>query len=105
MRLAEARVRMSFAGRDFLNLKQRRTLFLPHSWWRKWVSVVRAYSVKVGSLLRPFIVIGFISGATAAIADPVPLANDELKTTVSGSIVEIDTPLGTTVPMRFGTDG
>jgi len=56
-------------------------------------------------LLRPFIVIGFVSGATAAFADPVPLANDELKTTVSGSIVEIDTPLGTTVPMRFGTDG
>jgi hypothetical protein len=56
-------------------------------------------------LLRPFVVISFMSAATGALADPVPLAGDELKTTVSGSIVEIDTPLGTTVPMRFGTDG
>ncbi len=46
-----------------------------------------------------------MSAATGALADPVPLANDDLKRTVAGSIVEIDTPLGTTVPMSFGTDG
>jgi uncharacterized protein YraI len=56
-------------------------------------------------LLRPLIVIGFLSGATGALADPVPLSNDDLKNTVSGSTVEIDTPLGSTVPMRFGADG
>ncbi len=56
-------------------------------------------------LLRPFIAIGFLTAATGAFADPVPLANDELKTTVSGSVVEIDTPVGSTVSMRFGTDG
>lgn len=56
-------------------------------------------------MLRPFIVIGFLSAATGAFADPVQLANDELKQTVSGATVEIDTPLGTTVPMRFGRDG
>lgn len=56
-------------------------------------------------MLRPLIVIGFLSGATGALADPVPLANDDLKNTVSGSTVEIDTPLGSTVPMRFGADG
>jgi uncharacterized protein YraI len=56
-------------------------------------------------LLRPLIVIGFLSGATGALADPAPLANDDLKNTVSGSTVEIDTPLGSTVPMRFGADG
>jgi hypothetical protein len=56
-------------------------------------------------LLRPFFVIGVLSTATGALADPVPLANDELKKTVAGSTVEIDTPLGSTVPMRFGTDG
>lgn len=56
-------------------------------------------------MLRPFIVIGFLSATTGASAEPVLLANDELKATVSGSTVEIDTPLGTTVPMRFGRDG
>ncbi|MCC7251783.1 SH3 domain-containing protein [Hyphomicrobium sp.] len=56
-------------------------------------------------MLRPFIVIGFLSGATGALADPVQLADDDLKAAVSGSTVEIDTPLGTTVPMRFGNDG
>lgn len=57
------------------------------------------------ALLRSFIVIGVLSAATGALADPVPLTNDELKQAVSGATVEIDTPLGTTVPMRFGTDG
>ncbi len=56
-------------------------------------------------MLRSLIVIGVLSAATGALADPVPLANDELKQAVSGSTVEIDTPLGTTVPMRFGADG
>lgn len=56
-------------------------------------------------MLRPFLVISLLSAATGARADPVPLSNDDLKRTVAGSVVEIDTPLGTTVPMRFGTDG
>lgn len=30
---------------------------------------------------------------------------DTIKETVTGSVVEIDTPLGTTVPIRFGGDG
>lgn len=56
-------------------------------------------------MLRPFLVISILSAATGALADPVPLSNDDLKRAVAGSVVEIDTPLGTTVPMRFGTDG
>lgn len=56
-------------------------------------------------MLRPFIAIGFVTAASGALAGPVPLANDELKLTVSGAVVEIDTPVGTTVPMRFGADG
>lgn len=56
-------------------------------------------------MLRPFLVISLLSVATGASADPLPLSNDELKQTVAGSTVEIDTPLGSTVPMRFGTDG
>ncbi len=56
-------------------------------------------------MFRPFLVISFLSAATGALADPVPLTSDDLKRTVGGSTVAIDTPLGTTVPMRFGTDG
>lgn len=58
-------------------------------------------------MLRPFILIGFLTGTTGtgALAQPVSLAGDELKQAVSGAVVAIDTPLGTTVPMRFGKDG
>ena len=44
-------------------------------------------------------------GASSAFAEPAPLTNDDLKQAVAGSVVEIDTPLGTTVPMRFTSDG
>ncbi|MDQ8700651.1 SH3 domain-containing protein [Hyphomicrobium sp. LHD-15] len=43
--------------------------------------------------------------ATAALAEPVPVGGDELKKSIPGSLVEIDTPLGTKMPIRFGTDG
>lgn len=56
-------------------------------------------------MLRPFVVIVLLSGATGALAEPVALTGDELKQAVSGSTVEIDTPLGTSVPMRFGANG
>jgi hypothetical protein len=56
-------------------------------------------------LHRPFIVIGFLSWASAALAEPVSVANDDLKELVTGSLVEIDTPLGTKIPIRFGDDG
>ncbi len=56
-------------------------------------------------MLRPFIVIVLLSGATGALAEPVALMGDELKQAVSGSTVEIDTPLGSTVPMKFGANG
>lgn len=55
-------------------------------------------------MLRPFLVLGFLSAATGACADPVPLTADDLKG-LAGSLVEIDTPLGTKLPIRFGKDG
>jgi hypothetical protein len=55
-------------------------------------------------LLRPFLVLGLLSAATGAYADPQPLTGDVLKS-LSGSLVEIDTPLGTKLPVRFGSDG
>jgi hypothetical protein len=56
-------------------------------------------------LLRPFIAIGFLSVATAAFAEPVPVDGDDLKKSIPGSLVEIDTPLGTKMPIRFSADG
>lgn len=56
-------------------------------------------------MLRPFFAIGFLAVATAALAEPVPVGGDELKKSIPGSLVEIDTPLGTKMPIRFGTDG
>lgn len=55
-------------------------------------------------MLRPFLVLGFLSAATGACADPVPLTADDLRG-LAGSLVEIDTPLGTKLPIRFGKDG
>lgn len=55
-------------------------------------------------MLRPFIVISFLTGTSAALAEPVPLGGDALKA-LSGSMVELDTPLGTKLPIRFGNDG
>jgi len=56
-------------------------------------------------LLRSFIFIGTLSVAGTALAEPVAVTGEELQKAVSGSVVEIDTPLGTKVPMRFGKDG
>lgn len=66
---------------------------------------VECSSVRVDRLLRPFLIISLVSGATAAFARPVPLTGDDLKKSLSGALIEMDTPLGTTIPVRFGTDG
>lgn len=55
-------------------------------------------------MLRPFIVVSLLSGATAAFAEPVPVGGDGLKA-LAGSLVELDTPLGTKLPIQFGSDG
>jgi hypothetical protein len=43
--------------------------------------------------------------ATAVAADPVPLSSEAIKETLSGSLVELDTPAGSTIPVRFQEDG
>ena len=55
-------------------------------------------------MLRPLIVVSLLSGVTAAFAEPVPIGGDGLKA-LAGSLVEIDTPLGTKLPILFGADG
>lgn len=56
-------------------------------------------------MLRPFLILSVMSGATAAFAGPVPLSGEDLKRSLDGALIEMDTPLGTKIPVRFGTDG
>jgi hypothetical protein len=56
-------------------------------------------------LLRLIILFSCLIGVRVAAAEPVRLDGDALKATVTGSVVEIDTPLGTTVPISFNSDG
>ncbi len=55
------------------------------------------------SLIASAIVV--TSGAWAHAAEPTPLSEQDLRILVPGSAIEIDTPLGTVVPVRFSTDG
>ena len=66
---------------------------------------VECSSVRVDRLLRPFLILSVVSGATAAFAGPVALSGDDLKRSLNGALIEMDTPLGTKIPVRFGTDG
>ena len=57
-------------------------------------------------MLRQLIAISCVSVATAAAAaEPVALKGSAIKETVAGAMVELDTPAGTKIPVRFGTDG
>jgi len=56
-------------------------------------------------MLRHVIAIGCILAATAVGAEPVRLSNQGIKDTVAGSILHIDTPLGTKLPVRYSEDG
>jgi hypothetical protein len=46
-----------------------------------------------------------IAATTAAAAEPVRLSNEALKTTFTGALVEMDTPAGTVIPVRFSDNG
>lgn len=57
-------------------------------------------------VLRKLIAMSFLAAApSAAVADTVALEGEQLKQTVAGSLVALDTPIGTTIPVRFGNDG
>lgn len=56
-------------------------------------------------MLRHVIAIGCILAATAAGAEPVRLSNQSITEAVSGSVLHIDTPLGTKLPVRYSQDG
>lgn len=56
-------------------------------------------------MLRRFILPCVLAATVPAHADPVRLSSDDLKATFNGALLELDTPLGTTIPIRFGKDG
>lgn len=56
-------------------------------------------------MLRPLITIGCLTFAGTVCAEPVPLTSETIKETLSGSLLEMDTPLGTKIPIRFGKNG
>lgn len=66
---------------------------------------VHCTSVGSFSLLRPFLIVSLVSSTTAAFAAPAKLTGAELKAQFNGALIEMDTPLGTKIPVRFGTDG
>jgi hypothetical protein len=56
-------------------------------------------------LVRLVTAISTIAAATAAIAEPVQLSSENIRATLTGALVEMDTPAGTVIPVRFGRDG
>lgn len=49
-------------------------------------------------------VLAMLGTSTCALAEPEVLAGPALRAAVAGSTVEIDTPIGTKVPVKYGTD-
>jgi hypothetical protein len=54
---------------------------------------------------KPFIAAACLCAATIAEAEPVPLSGQAITVLVAGATVEIDTPLGTKLPVRYTLDG
>lgn len=57
------------------------------------------------SLLRSLAVSVLLIVPAAAVAEPMKLGASEIKDAFTGSRVELDTPLGTTIPIQFTDDG
>src|SRR6476620_9857791 len=47
----------------------------------------------------------YVSFATSVAAEMSALSGDAIKAAVTGAVVEVDTPLGTKVPIRYSEDG
>ena len=56
-------------------------------------------------MLRQFLGLSCVIAATAAAAEPARLSSHTLSETVAGAVIDLDTPIGTKIPMRFGKDG
>lgn len=56
-------------------------------------------------LLRRLVISGLLLVPAAAAAEPMKLGASEIVDTFTGSRIELDTPLGTTIPVQFTGDG
>ena len=56
-------------------------------------------------MLRTVATTVFLCLFDIAIAEPVPLSGQALSEMIGGAVVEIDTPLGTKLPITYGDDG
>jgi hypothetical protein len=56
-------------------------------------------------LYRLLTAIGLLAAAVPAAAEPGQLSSEAIRTTLAGALVNMDTPAGTIIPVRFGTDG
>jgi Bacterial SH3 domain len=56
-------------------------------------------------LLRLVTAISSVAAATAAVAEPVQLTSEDIRSTLTGALIDMDTPAGTVIPVRFGKDG
>lgn len=56
-------------------------------------------------MLRLLTTVSCLVAATAAVAEPSRLSTEDLKKAFTGALVEMDTPAGTVIPVRFTNDG
>jgi len=56
-------------------------------------------------MLRLVTMIGVLGGVGAAVAAPVRMTSEDIKRAMPGALLEIDTPLRMTIPVKVGTDG
>ena len=56
-------------------------------------------------MLKPFITAACLCAATVAEAEPDRLSGQDITALVAGATVEIDTPIGTKLPIRYTIDG
>jgi hypothetical protein len=56
-------------------------------------------------MLRPLVSVACLAAATATAAEPARLSGKTIKETLAGAMIEIDTPAGTKIPVRFSRRG
>ncbi|MBX9589417.1 MAG: SH3 domain-containing protein [Hyphomonadaceae bacterium] len=56
-------------------------------------------------MLRRLVAIGSLLFVTGAAAQPSPLSGDAIREMVAGAVIEVDTPLGTRLPVHLSEDG
>jgi hypothetical protein len=56
-------------------------------------------------MLRHAVAMSCLCAGAALAAEPLPLAAAKIKAMIAGATIELDTPVGTKMPIRFAPDG